>query len=80
MRMKKADLQHLKYKGKFVVTADGGYPLVYITRDGESVCPKCADKDVDRSQEVISADVNWEDPDLYCDDCGTRIPSAYSED
>jgi hypothetical protein len=25
-------------------------------------------------------EVNWEDPDLFCDHCGARIESAYAED
>jgi len=28
---------------------------------------------------VIAAEVNWEDPDLYCADSNERIPSAYAE-
>jgi hypothetical protein len=29
---------------------------------------------------VIGCDVNWEDPSLYCDHTGARIPSAYAEE
>lgn len=29
---------------------------------------------------VIGCDVNWEDPDLMCDDSGELIQSAYAED
>ena len=25
-------------------------------------------------------EVNWEDPELFCDECSERIPSAYAED
>lgn len=28
---------------------------------------------------VIACDVNYEDGELYCDDCGERIESAYAE-
>jgi hypothetical protein len=28
---------------------------------------------------VEALDVNWEDPDLFCDHCGNRIESAYAE-
>lgn len=58
----------------------GGYPLYYLTRDGLTVCPQCANRDVDQSQEPVAADTNWEDPALTCDDCEERIPSAYAED
>ena len=29
---------------------------------------------------IAGADINWEDPDLYCDHTGERIESAYAED
>lgn len=29
---------------------------------------------------VVGCDVNWEDPAMFCDDSGERIPSAYAED
>lgn len=28
---------------------------------------------------VVAYGVNWEDPDLYCDDCSERIESAYGD-
>jgi len=58
----------------------GGYPLYYLTRDGDTVCSSCASREIDHSQAAIATDVNWEDPSLYCDDCNQRIASAYAED
>lgn len=58
----------------------GGYPVIYLTRDNLVVCPKCANREVDQSQEVVAYDINWEDPTLQCDDCSERIQSAYGED
>jgi len=57
----------------------GGYPLFYLDKENNVLCPDCANRDVDQSQEVIAADVNWEDDALYCDDCSRRIESAYNE-
>lgn len=57
----------------------GGYQMVYLTRDGGCICPDCANKDVDQSQDVISGDVYWEGPAMQCDDCGKLIESAYGD-
>lgn len=66
----------------------GGYPLFYDVKDGGVLCVKCAReaeaegliKDPDDPQwYIVAADVNYESPDLYCDHCGERIPSAYAE-
>lgn len=60
----------------------GGYPLFYLTKRGDCLCPDCAQVSIDSSHEdvVIIADTNWEDNELYCDDCNNRIPSAYNEE
>jgi hypothetical protein len=58
----------------------GGYPLFYLDKESNVLCPACANRDIDDSQAVVEADVNWEDPSLYCDDCSQRIESAYAED
>lgn len=66
--------------GKLVSYAwPGGYPVWYITKDSLTICPDCANK-VDTSDPPIACDVNWEDSELFCDDCGKRIESAYAED
>lgn len=63
----------------------GGYPVYYVTTDGAGLCPTCAtqhgtEKDGSHSGwELEGADINWEDPELFCDHCNTRIPSAYAE-
>jgi len=58
----------------------GGYPLFYLDKENNVLCPACASRPVDQSQEVTAGDVNWEDSSLYCDDCGARIESAYTEE
>lgn len=71
----------------------GGYPIYYITKDNGVLCPTCANKqeakDVEgkddpdyfmlASEQIVAADVNWEDSSLFCD-CGVRVQSAYAED
>lgn len=55
----------------------GGYPLYYLDRAGNTLCPKCASRDIDASQAVTACDVHWEGEALTCDDCGAAIDSAY---
>lgn len=58
----------------------GGYPLFYVTEQNTILCPEHASVESDYNDELISAvDVNWEDPELYCEH-GERIESAYAED
>lgn len=73
-----------EYESLRAHTELGGYPLYYIDRDGSVLCPKCSqESDEDRDEipqfKPSDAGVNWEDPCLYCDDCGERIESAYAE-
>jgi hypothetical protein len=73
-------------------TWPGAYPVYGITTDGGTLCPDCVKSNIrevvwamahsgaDRQWEVFAAEVNYEDPDLYCDHCGERIESAYAEE
>jgi hypothetical protein len=69
----------------------GGYPLFFITSDGVALSWKAAKYNrryilqsiahhSDRTWRIVGVDVNWENPALYCDDTGERIPSAHAED
>lgn len=69
----------------------GGYPLFFICDDGGTLCCKCARteayevmrsiaSDANDGWRVVGQDVNWEDANLHCDNCGSRIESAYAED
>jgi hypothetical protein len=70
----------------------GGYPLFLITEDGGALCPACVraevrtiltairDDDTRGGWYPVAVDANWEDPELFCDHCGSRIGSAYAED
>lgn len=59
-------------------TWPGGYPLYYLSKYAV-MCPDCASSDTDEEDPIIEVDVNWENPSLYCDECGERIESAYAE-
>lgn len=64
-------------KGHFPAYAwPGGYPIIYITCDGGDVlCATCAD----REMEKVEADIHWEGPAYFCDECSKEIPSAYGD-
>lgn len=56
----------------------GGYPLYYIDDSHYELCPHCAQKAKEDEQITITSwAVNWEDEDLYCEECNERIESAY---
>lgn len=69
----------------------GGYPLYFITSDGaalswraakynrRNILEAIANKTND-GWRIVGVEINYEDPALYCDDTGERIPSAYAED
>lgn len=69
----------------------GGYPLFLVTSDGAALCVKCGRKEWrliasaiwgkrNDGWRVVAPDVNWENPELFCDHCSERIESAYAED
>ena len=65
----------------------GGYTIYYVTKDGGCLCAKCAnenlnmtlDKDYDQWF-IVGQEINYEDPDLQCDNCYGEIPASYGED
>ena len=68
----------------------GGYPLYFITSDGEAlsfdaakenarqICAAIREKS-DDGWRVLTCDVNWEDSELTCVHTGKRIESAYAD-
>jgi hypothetical protein len=60
-------------------TMIGGYPLFYLDKGNNCLCPKCASDNDEFTESLTAVDANWEDPDLYCDHCSERIESAYAE-
>lgn len=69
-----------------------GYPIYYLTHDYAPLCHNCVNdnirqsadeiKNPDRSDSYrpVAYEVNWEAPDLHCDQCGNQIESAYGDD
>ena len=66
----------------------GGYPVYYICADGGVLCPDCVDAEKelidvadesDRQWMVIGQEINYEDNQLYCDNCNKRIEAAYAD-
>ncbi len=59
----------------------GGYPYYYVDDDNSVLCVNCArssDEDPDEIPQFkpTGAGINCEN-ELWCDDCGERIQSAY---
>jgi hypothetical protein len=70
----------------------GGYPLFLFTSDGATLCIDCGRSkwkqicfemrhpERHNQFQVICADVNWEDTNMYCAHCNEKIESAYGDD
>ena len=69
----------------------GGYPMFFITSDGESLsfesvrdeyyqCAYSMRHRIDDGWRIVGCDINYEDTELTCDHSGARIPSAYGGD
>jgi hypothetical protein len=56
-------------------TSVGSYPIFYNPKHDECLCAECATEKCPENKGAV----NWENADLYCDECGTRIESAYAE-
>jgi hypothetical protein len=73
-------------------TWPGMYPLYFVTDDGAAlsfaavrenlhqIIAAIRSGDIRGGWRVIACEVNYEDPGLFCDHSGERIPSAYAED
>ena len=70
----------------------GGYPLMLLMVDGESICPDCAKREWklaayatrhpghDKQWEVAGVYTHLEGPPVQCAHCNKEIESAYGED
>ncbi len=58
----------------------GGYPLFYLDKENNVLCQRCANENDEFSAPLVAADINYEDAQLYCDQCSKRIESAYADD
>ena len=65
----------------------GGYPQFAVTDDGAAICHRCCKTEREAIATttgsdgwcLTAVDINWEDSQLYCDHCSSRIESAYEE-
>jgi len=61
----------------------GGYPIFYVSDEGDAICPDCVQEDQDGEEQELCITghvVNWEDSSLFCVQCNKRIESAYADD
>ena len=86
MEFRRALRTDLKYR----FSSYGSYPVLLVMSDGGCLCQLCAHAEKARIHEACrtgardgwkaeGAQVNWEDPELFCDHCNARIESAYAE-
>ena len=57
----------------------GCYPLYYIDKENNVLCPECANNYDEYSEPLVDYDVYWEGPPMTCDNCGKEIESAYGD-
>lgn len=68
----------------------GGYPILYLMADGESLCSGCANGkngsetlnpecDEDPQWTILEAYVHWEGPPAFCSNCNAEVESAYGD-
>jgi hypothetical protein len=75
-------------------TSLGCYPKYYVSEDGATLSHAAlmsralrygratagrGDEFYLPDYRIVAIGVNWEDPDMFCDETGERIPSAYAE-
>jgi hypothetical protein len=84
-------LQQAKMVARDKYAWPGGYPMFLVMADGGCLCPACVKAEwrqivqytlwnqPESGWMVLGQEINWENPDLYCDHCGERIESAYAE-
>lgn len=63
-------------------TSLGGYPLLYVTAAGETLCAACATEqidDPDANDPPTAGDIHYEGPFEYCAACNEEIESAYGD-
>jgi hypothetical protein len=57
----------------------GGYPIVFLTDDGDCLCAECAKRVFIMEKIDVSADCYYEGPAMFCDGCNREIESAYGD-
>lgn len=86
--MPSENIKKVMEDGKYPAYAwPGGYPLFYLCKDGGVLCPDCANKEIELTDDpddpqwyIVAYDVNYEDENMYCDHCNKHVVSAYGDD
>lgn len=75
------------------ITFPGGYSILYLTVDGDSLCPDCANGDagwtLDEPEDddtlrmdgerIVCEFIHWEGAADYCAGCNKDLPSEYGD-
>lgn len=92
MTYTRKDLARDLREGRF--TSLGSYPKFWLASDGSALSYEAIMSEAreylrlagNRKHErheaghvIVGCDVNWENPELYCEETNERIPSAYAE-
>ena len=92
MTITREKMKHVRYALRRKYAWPGGYALYLIMADGESLCVTCGRENYrllvketarpgfNTGWRVETIDANYEDPRLFCCNCGKRIESAYAEE
>jgi hypothetical protein len=71
---------------KYWITSDGGILSYEAIRENLKQICRCTHEmangrktSENRQWAIVACEVNWEDPELFCDHTGNRIESAYAE-
>lgn len=64
---------------KYILMSDGGALSINAVRDNWREICRATLAGYRDGWKAECVDINWEDPDLYCDHTGNRIESAYAE-
>ncbi len=62
----------------------GGYAILYLCKDNETICAKCAnewlsDPDSTEDEDIECGYIDWEGMGTYCASCNEHLPSEYGE-
>ena len=52
------------------------YPFYYLMDNNDVCCRECANEYPD---EVIGVDVQWDGPNMQCDECNATLETAYGD-
>jgi hypothetical protein len=76
--LKPLNRQHLPFYSEW-----GSYPIIYLTRENNTLCADCATRSLylldDEYDPPVAYGVYWEGPTDQCDDCNRDIESAYGD-